>query len=107
MMRRLVGIYELDPIDVIDGEPLCFRLEIFVDHSNECFTANVLRWETTKLSISFVTDETANSGLIADYRVLVEDDVIDTHNVSGSCADDVLNQVIRDILEKTSRRGPV
>jgi hypothetical protein len=102
-MRRLVDTYELNPIKVSDGEPLRFRIELFVSEIDGLFSAKVFRWESMRLTPSF--DIPGNAPPEADYTVLVEDDSLGVVELHGNSPDEVLKAVLARISEAIERLG--
>jgi len=96
-MRSLVETYELDPIEVPDGEPLRFRIELFANQSAVQFSAKVFRWESMRLVPSFDTSSDAPLG--SDYCVLVEDDSLGIVECYGKSSNEVLQAVLTRISE--------
>ncbi|HRQ65189.1 MAG TPA: hypothetical protein PKZ76_10060 [Xanthomonadaceae bacterium] len=99
-MKILVSTYELDPIELPEGEPLRFRVEIFSDQAASLCSARVLRWESMRLIPSF--EDRVNVGG-SDYNLLVEDDSLGVQDICGDSPEKVLQAVLVRISETVGR----
>ncbi len=71
VIRTLVKVFELEPI-LSDGEPLCYRLEIFSD--GEVYTARLRRYEFYRVQPTFPQKEgEPNPMLQSDETFLIRD----------------------------------
>jgi hypothetical protein len=102
-MKRVVEVIDLDLIEVADGEPIRFRVEVSVAQKSGTFHARVLRWESMRLNPSFSDGDST----IADYSVLVEDDSLGVHDISGRSVTDVVEAVLNRIADTLGVKIPM
>lgn len=96
-MRRLIDTFELEPIDLPEGEPLRFRVEVFVNQNDGRLSSKILRWESMRLQPSFASHDGSEALSRADYNVLVEDDSIDVGELVGTTPSEILREVMVQI----------
>lgn len=97
VMRRLIDTFELEPIESMEGEPLRFRVEVFVNQDDGQLSSKVLRWESMRLRPSFISHDTSGAPSSADYSILVEDDSIDVSGIAGATSREILREVVTQI----------
>ena len=95
-MNRIIEVFELDPIDMGDEEPLKFRVEVFERQGaigSARFFARILRYETFKLCPTFPINRSTGDEAW-DKELLVMDDHLGASSFDGESAQVVLSSVV-------------
>ncbi len=98
-LYEIIKTYELDPIDLGDGEEeLNFRIEILKYGADEKrFTARVYRRETYQMKPSFASLEKSIGSDCADHEIFVVDDTFNQESFSSDCEEMALAMVLSEI----------
>jgi len=94
-LRMLVQSAELECPSAVDGEALCFKIEIYQDAGDvRAFRARVFRYDLFRLLPTFP----GSSGIdVADHEVLVSDPMFGSLELSAISPDDALREVVARI----------
>ncbi|UXI67062.1 hypothetical protein [Tahibacter amnicola] len=90
--RRLVGTFELEPIQPCFGDSLRFRVEVF--GQNGGYTVRLARWESIRAQPSFPSNADVAAIGTSDFEVLVSDDSIDLSGVDEPSIEEALSKTI-------------
>ena len=96
---EVVKTVELDPINMVDGDNLIFRLEIVKNSCNGECHPNLWRIEHYRIQPTFPQKNGVPSVLGADEEIFVKDSVT-LGDIKGSNEDDVLQAALKIIQEK-------
>jgi len=87
---------ELECQSSVDGQPLCFKIEIYEGDVEgvKAYSARVFRYDLFRFSPSF----SGSPGIdVADHEVLVSDPMFGSIELTAPFADDALREVVARI----------
>jgi hypothetical protein len=89
-MYELVKTFNVEPIEVKDGENLNFRIEVFNEVHSSVYFGRVYRMETFRLQPSFPQVDGVLPNWAHDGLIYVADDMFDLDKLRGSSVEDVI-----------------